>query len=190
MTIPAGFGQISVVHVGGGIENEAIWTIGFDNNAGDTAADIADLIQTNLGTGDYLDLLSSSVDVTSVRVKLGPDATGPTAESPPVGTGTIGGNAAPPNLAVLVHKNTSLGGRHGRGRLFMPGLAEASLDANGLLTSAYRGTCETFWIGFGAFMILNSLPPHLLHADAVSPTAIDSLTVDLRLATQRRRLRR
>lgn len=190
MTIPAGFGQMSVVHVGGGIENEAIWTLGFDNNAGDTAAEIATFIQTSLASADYLDLLSSSVTVSAVRVKLGPDSTGPSAESPPVGDGTIGGNAAPPNLAVLVHKNTSLGGRHGRGRIFQPGLAEASLDANGLLTSAYRGTCETFWGGFGAGLILASLPPHLLHADAVSPTAIDTMTVDIQLATQRRRLRR
>lgn len=190
MTIPSGFGQISVIHTGGGIVGEAIWTLGFDNNAGDTASDIADDVQALLASIDYLDLLSSSVDVTGVRVKLGPDATGPQAVSGPVGTGSVGGNAAPPNIAALVHKNTALGGRQGRGRLFVPGLAEAALDANGLLESAYAGTMETFFIGLAASLVLSNKPPMLLHADALSPTAIDSMPVDARVATQRRRLRR
>lgn len=190
MTIPAGFGQISVEHSGGGIVGSAFWTLGFDNNASDTAADIADYINTTLIGGDYLDCLSSSVFFVGVHVKLGPDATGPSAFEANGNNGTVGGNAAPPNIAGLVHKNTSLGGRQGRGRLFVPGLAEAFLAQDGLITSEYSGLLQTLFTGLGGSMILNSLPPMLLHADALSPTAIDTLTVDPMVATQRRRLRR
>lgn len=190
MTIPSGFGQITIAHIGGGIVGEAVWTLGFDNNAGDTAAEIASNTATNLSALDYTDLLSASVTVTEVRVKLGPDATGPSAVETFGDNGTVGGHAAPPNVAMLVHKNTPLGGRQGRGRLFVPGLAEAALDQNGLLTGEQVTAAQTFFTGLAATMILGAIPAHLLHANALSPTAIDSLIVDSLSATQRRRLRR
>lgn len=188
--IPAGFGEIAVAHTGGGIVGEAIWTIGFDNNAGDTAAEIAETVATALDTLNYDAMISTAVTVTEVRVKLGPDDTGPSATHTLNLAGNIGGQAAPPNLAVLVHKNTPLGGRKGRGRLFVPGLAEAELDQDGLITSGTQSSFQSFFNSFGGGLALGSLPLMLLHTDATSPTAIETLSVDVKLATQRRRLRR
>lgn len=188
--IPAGYGEIVVAHTGGGIVGEGIWTIGFDNNAGSTAAEIAEDIDNGLVALDYMDCLSSSVTVSEVRVKLGPDATGPLAVRSLGYAGTIGGNAAPPNVAALVHKVTPLGGRQGRGRLFVPGLSETALGNGGSFDIGVRSLLQTFMTAFGNLMTLGSLPLMLLHGDALTPTAISNLDVDSTLATQRRRLRR
>jgi hypothetical protein len=190
VTIPTGFGQISVVHEGGGIVGEAMWTIGFDNNSSSTPQGVADDVKSLLISGSYDALISSSVDVTAVRVKLGPDATGPSADATNVLTGTVGGNAGPANFAGLVHKQTLLGGRQGRGRLYVPGLGEASLDAGGTVTNTWLTDAQAFFTLFGGAMTIGSRPLMVLHSDALAPTAIDSLVVDVLGATQRRRMRR
>ena len=188
--IPSGFGEISVVHSGAGVEGQALWSVGFDNNAGSTAAEVAELFSDALVAQGYLDLISSSAAIDFVRVKLGPDATGPSAEFADGQTGTVGGEAAPPSVAALVHKITPLGGRKGRGRLFIPCLAEASLGNAGLITVSWRSAAQTMFDTIGGAMALASLPLMLLHTDATSPTAIEAFSVDQRVATQRRRLRR
>lgn len=188
--IPIGFGVLTVAHIGAGISGEAIWSLGFDNNASDTAAELANTFGAAIETLGYVDCLSSSVTVTEVRVKLGPDATGPSAVASVQIDGSVGGQAAPPQLATLVHKNTPLGGRKGRGRLFLPGLAEAALDQNGLITNAHKVAVETFLFDLLGGMTLGSTPPMLMHSDETAPTAISTVEVDTVLATQRRRLRR
>jgi hypothetical protein len=188
--IPAGFGEIAVVHTGGGIDGEAIWTMGFDNNAADSAADVAENVSDAIDTLGYLDVISSTVTVTEVRVKLGPDATGPSATHTNGSTGTVGGNSAPPNVAYLVTKNTALGGRKGRGRCYVPGVPEIAMGSGGSVDTAFLATLQDFMTTWGGAMTIASKPLHLLHGDATSPTAIDSLAADARFATQRRRLRR
>ena len=49
---------------------------------------------------------------------------------------------------------------------------------------------QTMFDTIGGAMALASLPLMLLHTDATSPTAIEAFSVDQRVATQRRRLRR
>jgi hypothetical protein len=188
--IPTGFGEISVIHSGAGIDGQAIWSMGFDNNAADSATDVATNVSAALASLGYLDILSTSVTVDEVRVKLGPDSTGESASDFPSLSGTVGGQAAPPNLALLVRKNTALGGRRGRGRCYIPGLPEFALDQNGLVVSSIITIAQDFFTDWGGAMVLASKPLHLLHGDATSPTAISSLVVDGKLATQRRRLRR
>jgi hypothetical protein len=188
--IPSGYGEISVHHTGGGIDGEAVWTIGFDNNAADTAAAIAENVSDAIDTLGYLDALSSSVTVEKVHVKLGPDDTGPSADFSNGNPGTNGGHAAPPNVSYLVTKNTALGGRKGRGRCYVPGVPEVALQDGGAVEGAFVATLQGFFTDWGGAMVLASKPLHLLHGDATSPTAIDSLVVQSRFATQRRRLRR
>lgn len=190
MTIPAGFGQMSVVHIGGGIVGEAIWTLGFDNNAGDSPQEIADNMKVNFAALDYGDLLSSQVTCSAIRVKLGPDETGPSAEATNIIVGTVGGEPAPANCATLVHKTTLLGGRKGRGRMYLPGMATNALGDDSEIDGAHQTLVEAFVLGLSSVMVLASLPAHLLHSDSTSPTAIEALVVDPKLATQRRRMRR
>lgn len=190
MTIPEGFSQVSVVHTGGGIVDEAIWTVGVNNAFDVTPATIAGEVVTLLGTLNYEDLISSSVEVPEVRVKNGPDVNGPSAVDDTGIVGSIGGQAAPPNVSLLVHKLTAVGGRQGRGRLYMPGIAEASLEAGGGVEAALLADAQTFFSAFRTGMAFLNRPLALLHADASEPNEVTTLTVDARFATQRRRMRR
>lgn len=108
--------------------------------------------------------------------------------------GALGGSAIAQNTAVLVRKNTGLGGRRNRGRMFLPGVTVSFVAANGTITAANVTTLQT------AVNLLHS--PALFAASNVdamalfhetpptTPTIVNSLDVQNLVATQRRRLRR
>lgn len=112
-----------------------------------------------------------------------------------VGTAVNGSAVGPTpsnNCAVLVRKQTLLGGRRNRGRYYLPPfqLPETEVDATGLLTTAIRNTIQagaTAW--FNAFAT-NNLVPMLWHEDGSLGAEITSFVVQPRLATQRTRMRR
>lgn len=109
----------------------------------------------------------------------------------------------PQNSAVLIKKNTGLGGRRNRGRMFVPGLAgEASVSNLGVVVESTRliwqGVADAFLAALEATNggIVPSQPMQVLHTPdpitgvAPAPTPVSSLTVASTIATQRRRLRR
>lgn len=113
-----------------------------------------------------------------------------------------GGNAGatpllPQNSALLVHKRTALAGRKGRGRFYLPGVAEGwannigevltatVTDFNNSLADMLAGIIASAnFVGMALFHDDDSLTP------LPDPTLIQSLTLDPVIATQRRRLRR
>lgn len=106
--------------------------------------------------------------------------------------GAAAGEPLPQNCAVLFRKNTAAGGRRNRGRFYVPGPPEASVDKAGLLSGAYMTTCQA-----AGTAILNDVTGTaeaeglvLFHDTApFTPTAITALEPQSRIATQRRRLR-
>lgn len=189
MTIPAGFGQVSWFFGGAGTPLGAATTIGFDHNSAATAAELAESFY-ELFANEALPLLNNQTSLTGCQVKLGPDATGPTGLFSDTNTGSLTGESFPPNVAFLVHKNTNLGGREGRGRMYVPGVAEGVASSNGVLSG---GTVSSWNTALGTMLLaaaLSDVPFYLLHASATSPTAVQTLTIDSTVATQRRRLRR
>lgn len=109
-------------------------------------------------------------------------------------SGTNGGaGIVPQNTAWLVHKRTGLAGRKGRGRMFFPGVDEASVDNVGVVSSsvvaAWNTALEAWrqeWLG-----TTPPTPMVLLHTDpALTPSVVGALQLDSRVATQRRRLRK
>lgn len=106
--------------------------------------------------------------------------------------GTQAATAYPPNVAILVRKNTNAGGRRGRGRLYFPGAPESSAGSDGQLDSTYRSTCQT---ALNALLVeLEDGAPTdaavVFHDTApFTPTTITSYEVQQYVATQRRRLR-
>jgi hypothetical protein len=104
--------------------------------------------------------------------------------------GTVG--MAPPNCAKLVQKRTGLGGRANRGRLFLPFVVEVNVNDQGDMTSAYANAEQnrvTNWV-----VATNSLgdiaSAVVLHNNpAIAPTDVISHVLQVRVATQRRRLR-
>ncbi len=82
--------------------------------------------------------------------------------------------------------------------MYVPGIGEASVDHLGALTTAARnglqGNVSAFWNDLAGPGALVPLPPVILHrSEGIGvepvPTPILQFVVDLRIATQRRRMR-
>lgn len=193
MIIPAGAAQINYVFTGAGAPLGAEWTIGFDGVAGLTTTQLATRARDAWDT-HIRPRVSNQVTLSAVRVKFGPNETGPSTE---LATNLAGGNAsttAAPNTAYLIHKATALGGRRGRGRAFHPGVDEASMDNGGVIPAATVTAWNTALASYLTAMETPSGDLVVLHAPGNStmpvPTPITQMTVDAKVATQRRRLRR
>ena len=106
----------------------------------------------------------------------------------------------PQNTSYLVHKRSSRAGRRGRGRLYLPGIPEGNVAANGLIDSTHLANRQALldtWIGrFGSgtagnspgdMVILHNYPA--ADPPASDPTPVTTLILDPVVATQRRRLR-
>lgn len=108
---------------------------------------------------------------------------------PLAGTGT---NTSPPaNSSILITKRTGLAGRRYRGRMFLPcfGMAEAAVDAAGLLSGATVTAWNTRAGAFRTALSGVSLPLVLQHSDGAAGTPISSLVVSALVGTQRGRIR-
>lgn len=140
--------------------------------------------------------ISSSCTLVAVDVVEGQDGGDPITTTVDINeSGTDGDFPLPPNTALLVKKSTTLGGRAGRGRMFIPGFAMfGSLDAAGVLGGAYRTALQGQITDWYDSLLEDTpgpaLPPVLFHATSSPvPSEITALTVDAKVATQRRRLR-
>lgn len=190
MTIPANFAQVNLKFTGDSIPTGAQVTFGV---AADVITDpelIAEEVVSLLGSTGALAPLSQTLNLSTVLVKVGPDETGPSAEIPTEIGGGTAGNVTPPNTSILVRKNTSLGGRHGQGRMFLPGVIETVVGDGGVLDTTFRNGLQSDWNDFLAALLLSEITMCLLHSDETAPTVVTSLAVQAVAATQRRRLRR
>lgn len=190
MRIPIGFAQINYHFTGEGAPTGADITIGVQTGFGPTAEEVAEDAATAWGTADMAALYVDALTMSKVTVKMGPNATGEFHERSVDFPGTGTGAAVPPNTAALIRKNTALGGRKGRGRLYFPGIPEASVDSGGELLEVLRAGFDTRWEDWSTFMIAAGWVPVLLHGDETTPTPLTALSCSVTSATQRRRLRR
>jgi hypothetical protein len=190
--IPSGYAQANFKFGGTGAPNGAEVTLGLE---------LAGVLQTPSGVAADLianwvatvhTVLPGSITLDSVLVKFGPVATGPSADVAAGDTGTGGGTGTSPNVAILVHKVTPLGGRAGRGRMYIPGVQESEVDTSGNLTTPFvtgiNAELATFWSTLNS----DDTPPVILHnvgSPLTTPTPITDFNCDPRVATQRRRLR-
>jgi hypothetical protein len=112
--------------------------------------------------------------------------------------GTIANPTCPPNCCMLVRKNTALGGRKNRGRIFFPAamVFEVSVDAAGFQSEGTIDVFNTQFLNFYDQLVLNDVHPQLYHQYDPAlgelpevPTPITSFSVQPQLATQRLRMR-
>ena len=141
--------------------------------------------------------LSGTAAFTKIKVRVGQDNNAPDQlyESPIAITGTKGGPCCPSSVALLVHKRTAVGGRRGRGRIFMPwGITANSVGENGLLIPSEVTGLQTTWTAWLADLATRGIAMFVLHQAGISPTtlpaAVTSLIVDPMVSSQRRRLGR
>lgn len=193
MHIPTGYAQVNLLLAGDALPNGGEVTFGVDNQSADyTAATCATLIEADLaGAQDIWDTTRNKVEVVGIKVKLGPNETGPMAI---LATSIVGDNSSPevlPNVAYLLRKNTAAGGRKGRGRLYWPGVSISDVTDGGVITSGIVTEQQAGWNAFIAALETSQLDMVLLHAESpTTPFKVTSMTCDAKIATQRRRLRR
>lgn len=191
MLIPDSFAQANVRFTGGALPFGAECTFGFtvaefEGTPADAATTIGDLWADTFGPQQ-----TAMVGVSSVLVKFGPNDTGPSAEVAGPGSAGVGTSVVPPNWSVLISKQTASGGRKNKGRMFVPGLAEGSVDNAGVINSAvlpdWQAACDAFFDG----MVAADMTLVLLHNHPDdTPTFLTGLQVQSTGATQRRRMRR
>lgn len=113
-------------------------------------------------------------------------------------TGIGAATTLPPNSAYLVRKRTDLGGRRGRGRMYLPCVAEGAVDNVGNVSSGTVAAIQTAldeWHEHLTALVGGRLyPPVVLHRSEgigtePAPTPVTRFTIDSKIATQRRRLR-
>lgn len=190
LVIPVGFAQIAYRWSLAGDPEYMISTIGMDvselggsvSNAANTAWEAA-WVPSNF---------SHDWTYRGCIAYIGQDGGPPVIqETPRAITGTHATmDTTPQNVSLLVRKGTDHGGRAGRGRMFLPPFAldEGNVSVNGMLDDGFVVDTQAILAGF-----LVAADWVLLHDTATpgspAPYPITNLTLDTRIATQRRRLR-
>ncbi len=193
MLIPIDFGQANMIFTGQAAPTGAEVTVGFSHDLFAGTASEAAVQFKNKWVLRIIGNQASSITLARVDVKFGPNDLGPQGSAPAGVNGGDTNSADPPNIALLVKKSTGVGGRSGRGRMFVPGMTSTLFDSSGNVAADRISTLDLAFENFRTDMATLGLPLHLLHGPAspVSvPYPIVNLSIDARGATQRRRLRR
>lgn len=188
--IPNAFGEATFVYEGPGLRYPAANVLGFVDGAALSATGYAVNFEA-LWTTNVMPELTADIELVRVDVKLGPNATGPSGSA---ASGTPGGSAvagSPSNLAYLVTKLTAAGGRRGKGRMYLPGVAEAQVGPDGDLSNAKQDDITAALELVRTASETANHPLVVLSSDgAFSPLAITEMRCEAIAATQRRRMRR
>lgn len=190
--IPPGYANVSVEFWLDNYPRPAACTFGLEieGGVGDPVAfanDVQAVWTDNFGANT-----DANVTVRDTRVTIGQDGTDPIVGISTVQTrGSVSSReSTAPALALMVTKNTTLGGRRNRGRFFIPwAIADQSVAENGAITpstvSSWQGLATAFLAdlesldGSGGMVIL--------HSTEGNPTFVNSLAVNPTIRTQRRR---
>lgn len=188
MAIPVGYGRLSWVLSGGPLPTGARVTLGLDLTSYTDPFGGALAVIKDPCVELFRAVCVSSVRLTQLELKVGPDATGAT-YTEPVGVFGLGsGNAPPPNTAMLVRETSDDASGRLFGRMFWPGFDGANVSEGGVINNVedYQDVFSAFQTDLSALgvypCVLTSLPE--------GPRAVSAFQVQGRAATQRRRLRR
>jgi hypothetical protein len=193
MNIPPGFLQANLIFDGPAMPRGAQVVLGFASDAGGLpdspfirAQAIGQAFEDNLAVGTPV-----NTTLRSVRVKMGPNASGADATATVNKQGTLQGNPDSPQVAILVRKVGAFGGRPNRGRSYWPILNEGQTDSGGVIPPDRLATVQTQMDGFVDDLAAAGLDMVILHeAVELTPTPVLQYVVQPLVATQRRRLRK
>jgi len=186
------------------LAREAVITFALSDSSGvGSAQAFADDLQ-NLAANTFDDYIDTNAKLMRTTTLKGNGTTaftvGTSTAAPRQGTNPM--SSVPPNTALLVQKRTALGGRKGRGRVYLPWmLNEANVDEIGAVNQAYitptQAMMDTYYAGYaGQMVIANRLydlpwsnPARKLLA-VTKGALVTKLVVSPIAATQRRRMPR
>lgn len=196
--IPSGYGQATFgFRTGQNATKTSAFTLGYKlPAAGATALSHALAIRSawSSASGRLWWPASYSSQTTFLGVRVTESISGGliTADGAFAVIGTGAQDQMPPNVALLVKKVTQFGGRHNQGRMYLPPawLSETVVTSAGNLAGGDVITINGMLEASRAAQVAAGFDLYLLHSTAGPiPVPIDSLSIDSRVATQRRRLR-
>lgn len=190
MPVPPGFTLVSYIFSGPSAgPGGCMTTIGVEHTFTESPTFFAGELFTAF-ENEIMPGLTSTVTLSECRIRAGTVGGEITASHFGSAEGGEAGSSMPPNIAVPVTKFSALGGRKNRGRMFLPGVAEGHVGADGVLSGA---VIEGFNSSLGAFMTeLEAIDatPHILHSDPEdAPTEIIALVCGTVIYTRGSRLR-
>jgi len=189
--IPPGYGELQVHGTTDGTSRP--WMMSHGVGLASLDQEDLDTVALAVAESDWLDNSSQQIHVSYLELLVGTvDPSAPIHMTASIDEDGHGASGNAPNAAWLVRKGTLLGGRKGRGRTYFPGVTDASVGEGGTVIEGdgtLRIGLEGFWPGVtGAVESITGL--YLLHSTEIAPTEVLSWSMDTRLATQRRRMRK
>lgn len=195
--IPPGFAEVSIPFQHEDLNRRAFIVFGVatadDTDPTVIADDVMQTFSTTLATN-----IDSNVTAGPALVSVGQDG-----GDPITGVGNlsvVGGSSYPDSLnsgqAVLIKKQTALGGRRNRGRMFLPWyIADAEVSEIGLINgqalSGRQTAANQFLEGLEGGSVAGMVILHDVgQTQPPAPTPVTGLQVDRLVGSQRRRLAR
>lgn len=193
--VPIGFGEVTM-HWGSAFLNnqDPVTVFGVDQDPSFSAEAVATAVSDAFTSSGWEAQLGDDFTLTTIEVKFGPVPGGSEFE---LAVNKIGDRSttslSSPASCVLVRKGSALSGRQNRGRMYLPGmLIDADILDNGGVGSSRVTALQTVFTTFLADLIATTAVVEMviLHTDPLlTPTVVNTLTVDAMIASQRRRLR-
>lgn len=194
-TVPDGYCEMQFLYSNGLGAGGGMWTLGWQTG-GVTDSDEDENI---VAAWEPLvnEQLCGSATWNTLRLVFGTaNPSAPIVRDVPAGVDFASVPALTYNTAYLVQKRSNQGGRANRGRMYLPGCAEAQVDDAGNFSPGARDNLQTALedaIAGTTAAFLNGGAPGsqgaILHADPnTTPTLIQSYSVTAKVATQRKRL--
>ena len=157
---------------------------------GKSESDVFDALDANV-QGAMWALTHNAVQIHEVKItKLDGVADTfifPTGDT--VGWSGSGGTSWIPQVCALIKLSTGAGGRRGRGRVYLPWLAEG-LQEGGVLDGTERAAAEAAWITFANDMAAAGVALVVASYTGVAVNQVQAINVEALTATQRRRFHR
>lgn len=132
---------------------------------------------------------TSTVTLNQLILKEGPEAVGPTYVLASGTAGAQGANQAPPQVAMLVRKTVTGVTTRLMGRMFWPGVSEGNVDSAGVLGPSAVTDFQNAFNDFQTALAFFNVEPCVFN-ETSDERIVDGLDVQVRVATQRDRLRR
>lgn len=184
LVIPAGFAECSFEMHQNDTLQPAVCTLGVNTDDPTLLAQIGDLWRD-----DMLSEMNNSWTYVAFRASVAGGVLVTATYSDP---GIGGGSGTSPQVSYLYRKHTLAVGRANRGRMYYPGCDETSVDADGRVSAGkvlgLQTQADLFVSDLGG--LATPVVPYILHHSALAPTAINAITIENVVATQRRRLKR
>lgn len=183
------FGELSFIFSGLNAPTGAVSTLGIES----PVVDFFNVTWQNELVGLSTDLVqltcNDATTLERIDIKVGPVSSGPTIALPVSEPGAQTGNTVGPQVAMLVRKEVENVSTRLAGRMFWPGLTVGNVSPGGVIAPEAIEDFQDAWTDFYNGLVALTSAPYIF-TESSDPRVVSALTVQAKVATQRRRNRR